>query len=223
MRRYILVFGLLAIVFLVMPTAMARFSGQHTFVNGSGVLCQDCHTDINNELETSDAHNWTELGVSAQEACKNCHIPNNGSGGFTSSDALYNDYQQGNTSTYHAAALIECTFCHSENNGSATRIGAVIPATNVSAELLGDDAAHQPLYKRSYNASGADTSDWLQGSNEACIACHTQAANVTVTGEYSNLTITANLSNDCTTTSDPNCYKAAGTSAWWNISMEGTR
>lgn len=215
MKKYLLVFGILAIVFMVMPTAMARFSGQHTFNNGSSVDCTKCHPSINSELMTSEAHNWSATSVSA--VCKNCHIPNRQTNAI--SGGYLNSYQTGDTSTYHAAALIECTFCHSENNGSATELGNVIPATNVSAEMTGNLAAHQPLFERARNSSGADTTDWLKGSNEACVACHTAEANVTVTGEYSNLNITANLSNNCAS-GDANCYKAAGTSAWWNISME---
>jgi len=221
LRRYLLAFGLLAIVFLVMPTAMARFSGQHTFVNGSGVDCTKCHPDIGSEIGNSHAHNWTSADNavdSDSEGCKACHIPKQGNTNMTGESYL-NKYGTGQTSTYHAAALIECTFCHGQNNASNTTLGDNIPGANVSAEFTSTEA-HLPLFNRSTPRSSE--TDWLKSSNEACVACHTATANVTVTGEYSNLSITANMSNNCGS-GDANCYKAAGTSAWWNISMEAVR
>jgi len=217
LKRYLLVFGILAIIFMVMPTAVARFSGQHTFVNGSNVDCSKCHPDVDSEIRSQDVH--TGHGFNNYR-CRGCHIPDlaDSDRGFSSSSPYYNPYQSG-TGKYHAAALVECEFCHL-NNPECTNCHAT---TNVTEEFKNSDTeAHLPLYRRAKNATGKDTSDYLRGSNEACIACHTHAGNITIAGEHQQLNITANLSNDCAS-GDANCYKAAGTSAWWNISMEATR
>jgi len=221
LKKMLLVFGLIAIVFLVMPSAMAKFSGQHQFINGSNMNCENCHTTISAELHSGDAHNWS----GTTSACRVCHIPNNND----ATKSLYNDYQSGNTSTYHAAAMVECLFCHGELNGTNTPQdnSHLIPGANITAEFEDSSGveAHRPLYFRAKNASGLDTNDMLKGANEACIACHTYAANVTIIEPTRYLNITANASG-CTNgwypgytgTPDPNCY-SDGYSSNWNITF----
>ena len=218
MRKMALVFGLLALVFLVMPSATARFTWQHTFYKGSEVDCTSCHKDVGNELNSGHVHNKSTLGVTSDlEACKVCHIPN-------IKNDQYNNTYGGATAAYHAAALIECTYCHGMANGSKVRSGTNIPIANITAEFENSNIeAHLPLYKRAMNSSGNDNTDLLKGANEACIACHTATANVTIVGEYSNLTIIADLNNSCTG-SEPGCYQSnGGITTWWNITMIATR
>ena len=228
MRRFLLVLGLVAVVFLVMPTAMAKFSGQHQFINGSNVQCTKCHTKVANELHSGQAHNWTQgttPGLDTSE-CRICHIPN------PNNDAnarYYNPYQTGATGSYHAAAMVECTYCHGEYNGSTlydtpTSTFRAVPKANITHEFENSTIeAHRPLYWRAKNASGKDTVDYLKGANEACIACHTYGANVTIIEPTQYLNITANATN-CNgwypgaTTSDPDCY-SDGYGFNWNITF----
>ncbi len=197
----ILTIGLIALVLLVMPNAIAKFSGQHEFINGSNVDCGKCHATEHTALSSkSDAH--------INMSCMDCHIPNNSS----AADKYYNPYQSSGTTataSYHAAALVECLYCHGDLAGNTTRFGRVIPAANVTEELLSDTAAHKPFFL------AANASDLLAGANEACIACHTPAAtNTTVTISATKLlNITANYTA-CTT--GTNCYNG------WEISIGST-
>jgi hypothetical protein len=208
MRKLLLVLGLIAVIFLVMPSAMAKFTGQHKFINGSSVDCERCHTTISNELHAGNAHNWSQSTIGTSP-CRVCHIPNN----QRPTEAYYNPYG-GATASYHAAAMVECLYCHGIRNGTTTDNGGLtIPAANVTEEFEGGNVeAHRPLYYRAKNASGVDTNDMLMGANEACIACHTYGANVTIIEPTRYLNITAQA-DGCTNgwepgaaTSDPNCY-----------------
>jgi|Deesub1362B_J571_1020462.scaffolds.fasta_scaffold00346_8 hypothetical protein len=222
MRKLLLVLGLVAVIFLVMPSAMAKFTGQHQFINGSSVDCERCHTTISNELHAGNAHNWTSSDVGTSP-CRVCHIPNPSD----NTKGYYNPYG-GATATYHAAAMVECLFCHGELNGSSILQGSgskIIPSANVTQEFEGGNVeAHRPLYYRAKNASGVDTNDMLLGANEACISCHTYGANVTIIEPTQYLNVTANAS-DCvgwypgfTGTPDPNCYND-GYSFNWSITF----
>ncbi|WP_456475382.1 hypothetical protein [Candidatus Pyrohabitans sp.] len=217
MRKILLVLGLLAVVILVMPNAMAKFTGQHKFINGSSVQCTTCHGSINTELHSGNAHNWN-ISDPADGQCRVCHIIK------ISGSSLENTYP-GTTASYHAAALVECTYCHGQENGSATGYGTSnIPGANITSEFEDSTIeAHIPLYKRAKNASGKDTTDFLMGANEACIACHTYGAEVTVYEPAVALKINASLKNssDCTEGTDPNCYtSSSGNSVSWQIVME---
>jgi hypothetical protein len=208
MRKLLLVLGLVAVIFLVMPSAMAKFTGQHQFINGSSVDCERCHTTISNELHSGNAHDWNKSTIGTSP-CRVCHIPNNKRPG----EDYYNPYG-GATASYHAAAMVECLYCHGVRNGTTTDNGGLtIPGANVTAEFEGGNVeAHKPLYYRAKNASGVDTNDMLQGANEACISCHTYAANVTIIEPTQYLNVTATATNctgwysGFTGTPDPNCY-----------------
>ena len=221
MRKLLLVLGLVAVIFLVMPSAMAKFTGQHQFINGSSVDCERCHTTISNELHAGNAHNWSKTTIGTSP-CRVCHIPNN----QRSTEAYYNPYG-GATASYHAAAMVECLYCHGVRNGTTTDNGGrLIPAANVTAEFEGGNVeAHKPLYYRAKNASGVDTTDMLQGANEACISCHTYGANVTIIEPVQYLNVTANATNcigwlpdGSVANPDPNCYND-GYSFNWSITF----
>ncbi len=228
MRKLLLVLGLIAVIFLVMPSAMAKFTGQHQFVNGSSVDCERCHTTISNELHAGNAHNWTK-GVTPgldTSPCRICHIPNPNN----DVNARYYNPYGGGTAGYHAAAMVECTYCHGEYNGTtlyetSTDTFKSIPSANVTQEFEGGNVeAHRPLYYRAKNASGVDTTDLLKGTNEACIACHTYGANVTIIEPTQYLNVTA-IATNCTGwypgftgTPDANCYND-GYSFNWSITF----
>ena len=203
MRYGLLVLGLLALVFLVMPTAMAKFTGQHRFINGSNVDCTRCHQDVADEFSGSPVHYGTV-------GCKECHIGLIRSGNrikwsdaynyvwinsfFTETEPLY-----ANIGPFHGAALVECLWCHVNNTLTGSNKVNVLMEFNNS-----DTEAHRPLFWRAMNASGADTADFLRGANEACVACHTHAANVTIIEPTQYLNITANFTECAAGT--PDCY-----------------
>ncbi|WP_456475383.1 hypothetical protein [Candidatus Pyrohabitans sp.] len=218
-RSLLLILGLFALVILIMPNAMAKFTGQHKFINGSGVDCTTCHPSVHSEITSGAVH--TTHGFNTWP-CRGCHIPAYGDGdvgGLPSSSPYYNPYGS-DTGKFHAAALVECTFCHFNNPECAS----CHTKTNVTAEFeLSTVEAHIPLYKRAKNDSGKDTTDFLMGANEACIACHSYGANVTVYEPAVALKINASLKNssDCTENTDPNCYtSSSGNSVSWQIVME---
>jgi hypothetical protein len=106
---------------------------------------------------------------------------------------------------------VECTFCHF-NNPECTSCHT---KANITAEFESSNVeAHRPLYYRAKNASGVDTNNMLMGANEACIACHTQATNVTLIEPTRYLKITANYS-ECVQ-GEPDCYGG------WNLSLSIT-
>ncbi len=223
-KRLILVMGLLSLVLLVMPSASAKFTGQHAFKAGSEVQCTKCHADIASELNTGAGkahHNWNGTNASiVDEECRACHIPNLG--------APYNNVYGGATASYHAAALIECTYCHSDNNGTTVKyVSKTIPAANVTAELLGSNAAHTALLK--VFEADKPGADYLKGANEACLACHSDAGNATIIGEAVSFEIIAKLVNasagNCTVTNlcYPSTYNGSNTFGWkFSLKINGT-
>ncbi|WP_456475381.1 hypothetical protein [Candidatus Pyrohabitans sp.] len=209
MKIGLLTLGLFILVLLTTPKAVAKFTGQHKFINGSDVNCETCHVATGTELHSSAVHNWSAADVGTSP-CKVCHIPNT----QRSVEDYYNPSSSGGTGRYHAAAVVECTYCHGIRNGTSTDIGGLtIPLANVTEEFgEGTFEAHRPLYLRAQNASGIDTHDFLTGVNEACITCHTYAANVTVTEIPRHLNVTS-TAKDCLD-SDPSCELR------WNVSLE---
>ncbi len=189
--RMIFVIGTLILLFFVMPNIIAKYSLQHKFISGEDVDCIQCHPTEYSELTSSDAQASHMQHVFFRDPyppidysrpCKACHIPFYGSITFQDptspyyKTSYYNPYG-GGTASYHAAALVECTFCH-ERCSACHRSP---PKANVTAEFENSTIeAHRPLYFRAKNASGLDTNDILAGANEACIACHTHAVNVTI-------------------------------------------
>ena len=93
MRGLILVFGLAALVLLVMPQAMAKYTGQHNFLSGGDVCCVACH--IQEATEDNSAH----PGLS----CRDCH-----------SDPSFEDPFSGLGLNFHAAVAVRCDnkLCH---------------------------------------------------------------------------------------------------------------
>jgi hypothetical protein len=213
-KRLILVLGLLSLVLLVMPSASAKFTGQHEFLAGSEVQCTKCHPSVGTELQSHTTHNFSVSGYT-DGACRVCHIIR------ISGSSLENLYQQNSTEEYHAAALIECTYCHGDNAGGSTGYGtSPIPGANVTQEFENSNIeAHIPLYNR---AKQGGSTDFLRGANEACIACHTAAAEVNVIEPAVALQVNATLRNASNCNID--CYESAsgiGNSTFkWEIKIE---
>ncbi len=206
MRITLLALGLLAVIFLVMPQAVAKFTGQHQFVNGSSVDCGKCHPDVVSEYNSDPNQPHRAINL----ACIDCHIgtidPLLGFRVKWSERYLLRGDEYFKDIQFHGAALVECLWCHTDTSSINPPNNA-----NVSGEFENSTVeAHRPLYYRAKNASGVDTIDMLRGTNEACIACHTHAANVTIIEPTQYLNVTANYS-DCTT--GANCYSG------WNISF----
>lgn len=206
MRMMLLVFGLLAVVFMAMPTAMSKFGGQHTFVNGTNVRCTGCHPSVDSELSGNRPHVGNLL-------CQDCHIEWNYPKGTDWNELKTTPltggshyYENQNLSPYHGAALVDCLWCHNTFKNNPARNNVKEFGNTVKEFNDSDTEAHRPLYFRSKNSSGVDRSDLLRGANEACIACHTPVANTHVTGDHNILLITSN--HTCT-----NCYGG------WNISL----
>ncbi len=200
--------GILALIFLVMPDVIAKFTLQHKFITGSGVDCRTCHLNEHAELSSADNQAHTTHGF-ANYPCRGCHIPayaDGDIGGLPTTSPYYNPYG-GGTGKFHAAALVECTFCHFNNPECTT----CHTKANVTAEFENSNIeAHRPLYFRAKNASGLDTTDFLAGANEACIACHTYAANVTVTHPTKYLNVSA-------------YYTGTGPYSGWIINFSATQ
>ncbi len=138
--------GLLALAFLVMPNASAKFAGEHMFISGANVDCKMCHRAEADEITAGTAHVNME--------CQECHIPSKDKEG----------------AKFHAAALVECLYCHGKYPGNKTSLGSVIPDVNVSEEFIRGLEAHAPVYNVSQEY------EFLKGVNEGCIACHTHGA-----------------------------------------------
>ncbi|MDP2841382.1 MAG: hypothetical protein Q8O17_03785 [Candidatus Methanoperedens sp.] len=161
--------AVISVGLFAMPSTLSLFSGQHTFTNGSDVLCTKCHADVYSELSgaTSTAHRTTAL-----KACEGCHqtgtitnVPKGDNTNITFAMDI-------NKSAAHSSVTLECVACHQA-------VGQNITA---SAE------AHRSFYwNSSYTANASanimtqnQTSVVLKGANLACIGCHTHATvNVT--------------------------------------------
>ncbi len=199
MRGLVLI-GLIVLIFMVMPNAIAKFSLQHKFVNKTEVDCAKCHP-----AEVSEFTSDPSMPHAGTLDCKDCHLGPNWESGETWYEAsqieqvFYNSNQE--TLVLHGAALVECLWCHGDMQ--YTFWGGA----NITAEFENSTIeAHRPLYFRAKNASGLDTNDILAGANEACIACHTHATNVTVAHAEKYLNVTA-------------YYTGTGAYDGWNISF----
>ena len=92
-----LLIGIVAIGMFALPSTLAMYSGQHTFVDAANVTCNRCHgtgDTIGDELANSTAH--------TNFSCKNCH-------GFLSTNP-----NTDGTMGHAATANVTCTGCHSE-------------------------------------------------------------------------------------------------------------
>ncbi len=168
-----------AVGFLVLPSTVTLFHGQHIWYNltgSKGVPCVKCHADIYIELSQSAHRNLT---------CYSCHRANK-SIIYASVGSSYVNVTPGVQA--HAASVVACMLCHQINASSASRTpGPYAGGFNVTmlgvssdynysnATYNGELAAHNPLVAYSIK-NGTPLLD----STEACLACHA-AVNVTMT------------------------------------------
>lgn len=138
-----LAIAIVAVGMFALPSTLAMYTGQHSFVNASEVSCDKCHpstSGIGLELAGSN------ITAHSNFTCNQCH-------GAGNTDINLSD----NNSLGHAASVgITCLGCH----GTAAVTGA-----NVTAELGNANAAHKNLNVS--NPQFAATAD------DACSACHT--------------------------------------------------
>lgn len=162
--------AVISVGLFAMPSTLSLFSGQHSFINGSDVLCTKCHQDVYTELSTtsvSTAHRTTAL-----KDCQGCHTTgtiNNVPKGDNTNISFSTNI---NTSSAHSAITLECVSCHQA----------------VATNLTNSAEAHSKFYLNSsytvnssaFLATANQTSVALKGANTACIGCHTHAVvNVT--------------------------------------------
>ena len=159
-KTVLLLLAVVAIGMFALPSTLAMYTGQHSFVNGSNVNCTTCHgvgDTIYEELNGSDMH--TTLG------CRDCHGYRN--------DSLLATPNTDNT-TGHAATLgVMCMDCHetlavtlgindSDGNGLVIR-----------EEFNQTTAAHRDMFNF-MNATG--------DLDKMCIGCHTKIS-IETTGQ----------------------------------------
>ena len=164
----LLMIAVVAVGMFALPSTLALYSGQHTFLNGSEVSCDKCHGAASDVAwnggvagEIANDTNTTHKTLD----CGDCH---DGAG-----------YTQG--TDFHAATALGagCIACH------ASGIGNVTLGTNVTAELQAGGEVHDQM----------TTDDGAQ--DYACIACHTEASVmgsvVNLTNNYGGTNITLNV------------------------------
>ncbi len=168
----------LAIGVLVLPSTVSLFAGQHYWYNinpaGNQIKCQKCHADIFEEL--NNTNNPYHKGLDGNSAnvserdCTGCHQANTS---ITFANGTSNQPGQ----EAHAAALIECMYCHG-NTTVAQSVGAPIAGGFGLSDYSvspGNDTGSLAAHKDFVNTASSQSSILL-GENEACIACHTHVA-----------------------------------------------
>ena len=161
-KRILLVLAAIAIGIVALPSTIAMFAGQHnwydTTLAGNQVPCEKCHADIFSEISQGAAGTVNALhrGIDPSSPCAGCHV--------TTAMAIEN-LTQGNQ--FHAAASPACLDCHSGTAGGGKSAMAIVNGT---------EEVHKAFVNQSVIAQ------FLKGSNEACISCHTHiGVNITWT------------------------------------------
>jgi len=85
-KTLVLVIAVLAVGLFVLPSALSLFANQHTFVAGTSVNCDKCHTTERHELSVGEVHKGYQ--------CSACH-------GVIPGDPSHTD-----------VVTIECLGCH---------------------------------------------------------------------------------------------------------------
>lgn len=172
-KLILLIMSVVSVGMFVLPSTLAMYTGQHTFISGDNVQCEKCHGAI--VLANGNAHSTFK--------CDDCHAE--AFLGYDNSLNITNYLSDGNADKrVHAAAItINCIGCHSNpeyfynyttfNNG--TKDGIV----NVSYELEGTGSAHRYLnLNLTKNTGGFDDKDLV------CVSCHTEVLVEVPSTEY---------------------------------------
>ncbi|MDY6965996.1 MAG: cytochrome c3 family protein, partial [Halobacteriota archaeon] len=184
--------AVLAIGIFALPSTIAMFGGQHNWYNlapsGNDVPCQKCHADIYEEMNNPGPHNNME--------CWYCHRTGNLTG-YTYASGDGTGSLPGEEA--HAASTVDCMECHYGFDGTPghshpTEWGSEVcqnchgitvalaaggfgltenaPGAGGDNTDTGSDAAHMAFV---WGANGTN-STLMEGTNEACITCHTHVA-----------------------------------------------
>ena len=174
-----------------MPNTVSIFSGQHSWYDidpdNSDIPCIKCHTDVKDEMDESGVHKVFNCVWCHRSPFSNQTFASGGEPGFDPGE---------NT---HATVLLECMACHDaigdvgrnhwndpeyrspncydcHNDNWTTSSGFNPPYFSAGGfgitgwgEDTGIKAAHKQFVQ---NATG---SILMEGENEACIGCHTNA------------------------------------------------
>jgi len=175
MKPLIFAFMVLAVVSLAIfasTDVVTLLAGTHTWTEissaGNTIICTDCHSTIQNELDNSSIHSGLN--------CEDCHR-------FTGTGITFASGDGGTGSTpgkeAHAAYTPQCLDCH-----GAGGYAKQAPAFN-KTDYGSNVSAHKPLVKQSLDY------DLSVGENEACLACHTNYSikNVFNRPEYFDFTL----------------------------------
>lgn len=189
----LILIAVIAIGIFALPSTMSLFSGQHNWYDlvpeGNQVPCEKCHADISDELSLSGAHK--------NLSCEHCHRTDAAVGYYAGDWGGDVDYGTG----AHAASTEDCMICHDGQYGDTNFTHYNIPSNPSSVECVkchpgffGSGDPYPPT-AGGFNISGDpndsgskaahiafvlgskdDNSSLMEGTNEACIACHTHVA-----------------------------------------------
>lgn len=163
-----LIIAIAALGIIILPETMALFQNQHTFYVNNSVPCGKCHADVatqmtgintpHSDMSCANCHtiNMVENGAHAATLplCINCH-----NGNMT---------PNGQIKAHELGIMTNCVKCH---DGQSTQMQTGL---NIQTEITNPSEAHRGFI------TDANNNTMMQGSNEACIGCHT-AVNVNIT------------------------------------------
>ncbi len=154
-----------AIGFLVIPSTVSVFSGEHLWYDLStpyGEKCLKCHADIYDELTAGASHDTVDgnPGFSGTE-CYYCHRAN-------ASITYANGSLSSAGEEAHAASTISCGYCHfNSSNPYGAPVAGGFGLSNLANDT-GVNSTHLELL-----SGTAFQSSVYPGETEACIFCHT--------------------------------------------------
>ncbi len=187
--------AVVAIGIFALPSTMSLLSGQHTWyeLDGcKGVPCKKCHADVHEELSEQTAYH-------SSFDCYTCHRANKTIKYAAGGGSVKPGKQA------HAASTIACMECHEYNakvtqgpfaggfrvSSSGSSPGSSSPLSPFSSSFnspfnspstvsspfnyTGEDSTGVQEVHNAY-VQAAIGNDWMEDSNEACIACHTDIA-----------------------------------------------
>ncbi len=181
----ILMIAVVAIGTFALPTVLTASQGQHTFIAGSNVKCEKCHTigtgssGVAGEIEAS---NNTDYGIADNT--------NSGAGVLTPGEAnMLTSYGTGYAAGEKIHADVGCKGCHTPTNKALDPSRTIVTSTHagVTRQVV-CNSCHVHVTGAGIELNGADevhnspTGGLAAVGNTACIGCHTQ---VSVTGSVS--------------------------------------
>jgi hypothetical protein len=197
----LLTIAVVAIGILGLPSTVSLFSGQHAWYNvsakGNDVPCEKCHADIADEMSHTEPHVDMECWYCHRTGNLTGYTYASGDGGGAIAGQEAHAASTVECMDCHKGFGVECMDCHwgpppwgggkhpiewrNENCGNCH---VLIPQSkhpvwgkkleaggfNLTINLsdTGSAAAHKAFVDDAINSS-----DLMEGANEACIACHT--------------------------------------------------